>query len=383
MEAAKPAGNSGLPIDLGSLDMDPRLFPLEHFRSCLNRALKNHGPALFGYGDPAGFPPLREYIAHRLQSHGVAVTANEILITNGSQQAIDLVFRMIASPGRAIALESPTYSHMLPLVRYWGLKPLEIPIRDGGMDLSVLAEVIEKKHPALIYTMPNFQNPSGVCTSQAHREQLLSLCEKHHILILEDGFEEEMKYFGRVVLPIKSMDRRQIVVYCGTFSKVLFPGIRIGWIAAANECIARLTALRRFSELSPSMIIQAALHRFCQDGWFDRHIAKMHRVYRKRMQTATREMSRRIRTEWAEWTEPSGGFLIWLKLKPPSSRQPDWKTLLADHGVRVAPGNLFYVNQPPYPHLRLSISTLNEEEIVEGVRRLARAFAHAHSGRKS
>jgi DNA-binding transcriptional MocR family regulator len=250
------------------------------------------------------------------------------------------------------------------------------------MDLSHLIEMIKKERPILIYTMPNFQNPSGVSTSQAHREQLLSLCEKHRIPILEDGFEEEMKYFGRVVLPIKSMDRHQIVVYCGTFSKVLFPGIRIGWIAAERECIEHLTALRRFSELSPSMILQAALDEFCRSGCYDRHISKMHRVYRKRMQTATRELRRRIRPEWAEWTEPSGGFLIWLKLKPPSSRQRDWNSLLTADGVKVAPGDSFFINKPPNAHFRLSISTLNEKEIVEGIRRLSRALAHAHLRRK-
>ncbi|MDT8903486.1 PLP-dependent aminotransferase family protein [Anaeroselena agilis] len=375
-----PLGKESTPalINFASMNMDSRLFPLESFRACLDRAVKNHGDALLGYGARAGFPPLREYIARRLQSHGISVTADEILITNGSQQGIDLVFRMIAAPGKTVAIESPTYDYVLPLLRFYGLRPVEIPIRQGGMDLGALAAAIAQERPVLVYTMPTFQNPTGISTGQAHRERLLSLCEQHRIPILEDGFEEEMKYSGRVVLPIKSMDKRQLVIYCGTFSKVLFPGARVGWLAAEKECVERLVAIHRFSELAPSMILQAAIHEFCQSGHYDRHIGRMHRAYRKRMQTAVRALSRHIDPAWAEWTEPSGGFLIWLKLKPAPHPPPDWKTLLAAHGVEATTGGSFFYGETPDTYLRLSISPLNEEEITEGVRRLAAALRQAH-----
>jgi DNA-binding transcriptional MocR family regulator len=348
----------------------------------MNRALKRQGQDLLGYGDRAGFPPLREYLAGRLQSHGISVAPDEILITNGSQQGLDLVFRMIASPGKSVAIESPTYGHALPLIYFSGLKALEIPIRRDGMDLAVLARTIQKEHPILVYTMPNFQNPTGISTSQSHRERLLALCEKHRLPILEDGYDEEMKYFGRVVLPIKSMDAHHLVIYCGTFSKVLFPGIRIGWVAAERACIERLIAVRCFSELSSSMVLQAATHEFCRNGFYDRHVSKMHRVFRKRMQTAIRCLRRHIPEERAEWTEPSGGYLIWLKLKPVSQPSLDWQRLFARHGVMVTPGRMFFPSKTADTYLRLSISTLNEEEITEGVLRLAKALGHAHSRRR-
>ncbi len=226
-----PPGRESTPalINFASMNMDSRLFPLESFRACLDRAMKNHGDVLLGYGARAGFRPLREYIARRLQSHGISVTADEILITNGSQQGIDLVFRMIAAPGKTVAIEAPTYDYVLPLLRFYGLRPVEIPVRRDGMDLDALAAAIAADRPVLVYTMPTFQNPTGISTGQAHRERLLSLCEQHRIPILEDGFEEEMKYSGRIVLPVKSMDRHHLVIYCGTFSKVLFPGARVGW----------------------------------------------------------------------------------------------------------------------------------------------------------
>lgn len=369
-------------IDFSTLDMDFRLFNMDSFRSCMNRAIKKHGTALLGYGDRRGFAPLRSYIARHLQRHGISVTPDEILLTNGSQQGIDLVFRMIASPGKSVAVEVPSYDYMLPLLRFSGLKPLEIPLRHDGMDLDVLAETIEKEHPSLIYTMPNFHNPTGVSTSQEHREKLLSLCEQQGIPILEDGFEEEMKYFGREVMPIKSMDRRQVVIYCGTFSKVLFPGARIGWIAADRECVERLTAIRCYSELSSSMILHAGMHEFCLSGYYDRHISKMHRVFRKRMQTAVRVLHRHIKPGWAQWKEPNGGYLVWLKLAPvpKTGDRFDWNRLLASFGVKAAHGRSFFCGNTTGTYLRLSISTLNEEETVEGIQRLADALAHVYAG---
>jgi DNA-binding transcriptional MocR family regulator len=377
----EPSGREGglAPISFASLDMDPRLFPVESFRACLDRALKTHGDALLSYGARAGFEPLREYLARRLQSHGIAVAADEILITNGSQQGIDLVFRLVAAPGRTVAVESPTYNYVLPLLRFYGLRPVEIPLRAGGLDLDALEAAIAKERPVLVYTMPTFHNPTSITTGQAHRERLLSLCEAHRIPILEDGFEEEMKYSGRVVLPVKSMDKRHLVIYCGTFSKVLFPGVRIGWLAAEKECVERLVAIHRFSGLAPSKILQAAIHEFCASGHYDRHIGKMHRVYRKRMQTAIRALHRHIAPGWAEWTGPSGGFLIWLKLKQPTRPPADWHALLAAHGVEAATGGSFFCGETPDTYLRLSISPLDETEISDGIRRLAAALREAHA----
>lgn len=281
-------------ISFRSLDMDSRIFPLENFRSCLTRVVRRHGAALLGYGDLAGYPPLRESIAQRMRCHNISVSSDEIMITNGSQQAIDLAFRMLATPGRAVAIESPSYSHMLPLLRLSGLRAIELPVRADGMDLDALEAALRKEKPALVYTMPTFHNPTGVSTDQAHRERLLSICEGHRIPVLEDAFEEEMKYFGKTTLAIKSMDKHQIVIYCGTFSKVLFPGVRIGWIAAERECIERLVAIRCFSDLAPNMILQAAMDEFCRNGYYDRHINRMHRTYRRRMQAAVRALREHI-----------------------------------------------------------------------------------------
>lgn len=366
-------------INFANLHMDPRLFPADAFRACLARAMKREGAALLTYGDRQGYLPLRAFLARRMALHGVEATPDQVLITNGSQQALDLILRMVAQPGRAIAVETPTYSLFLPLLRMKGLRAVEIPYGADGMDLRLLEAAFERERPALVYTMPNFQNPTGRSSSQANREGLLDLCTRYQVPILEDGFEEEMKYFGRIIPPIKAMDRSGLVAYCGSFSKVLFAGVRIGWIVAPRSCIEPLLALRHFSEIMPTMIPHAAVHEFCERGLYDLHVSRLHRVYRRRMQVALRALRQAIDPAWAEWEEPKGGYLIWLKLKAANRSREDWLAAFCAERVLVSPGNLYSPSRSHATWVRLSISLLDEAEIQEGVRRLARALARANN----
>lgn len=363
-------------IDFSTLNMDTKIFPVKNFRVCLNEIIKKKGQELFQYGDVLGYLPLREYISVHLKNHGISVSAEEILLTNGTQQAIDLVLRMIGAPGKSIAVETPTYKEIIPLLKHHKLIALEVPIDKNGMDLEVLEEKIKVEKPVLIYTMPNFQNPTGVTTNQIHREKLIAIAEKYKIPLLEDGFEEEMKYFGKVVLPIKSMDRHNVVIYCSTFSKVLFPGIRVGWIAAEKECIKRLAALRHFTEISLSMLLQAGLYDFCSKGYYDKHINKLHRIYRKRMQLTLTSLNKYVSKELAEWVEPLGGYLIWIKLK----KEPleSLENVFKNHGIKVSYGNNYFPKDTPGTYFRLSISTLSEEEIVKGIKILGKALTSVY-----
>lgn len=365
-------------INFANLHMDPRLFPAEEFRACAARAMKRGGASLLTYGDRQGYRPLREFLARRMALHGVETSADEILITTGSQQALELLLRLLARPGGSVAVESPTYSLFLPLLKLHGLRPVEIPYGTDGMDLAALEGAMEREKPLLVYTMPNFQNPTGRSASQAGREGLLNLCTRHGVPILEDGFEEEMKYFGRITPPIKAMDRQGLVAYCGSFSKVLFAGVRVGWIVAPKSCIEPLLALRHFSEIMPTMIPHAALHEFCERGLYDLHISRMHRVYRRRMQVALRLLRQHVDPAWARWEEPNGGYLIWLQLVRPKGRKPDWQTAFEAQRVQVSPGNHFSPLRTHDAWIRLSISLLDEAQIEEGIRRLAAALAHIH-----
>ncbi len=235
------------PIDLASLDPDERLHPVRDFRKCIDVTLDKLGAETLKYGNHQGYLPLREYIAQRLRLHGVATSEKEILITNGAPQAIDLDTRMLSRPGHAVVIEAPTYANLLPILEFNGARVRAVPMKEDGMDLDFLETVLATDKVSFVYTMPNFQNPTGITTTHEHREKLLALCSRANVPILEDGFEEDMKYFGKVDLPVKSIDQKNLVIYIGTFSKALFPGLRIGWITAEADCISRLLAIKRFS----------------------------------------------------------------------------------------------------------------------------------------
>ena len=368
-------------IDFSRLQIDPRLLPAEAFRKSMNQTLHQHRERVMDYFPYSGYQPLREYIAKRMRIHGVSASADDVLITNGSQHALDLITRVFAGPGRTVAVEAPTYANMLPLLRCNGVNIIDIPMNNDGVDLNTLDSVLRKHDISFFYTMPNFQNPTGITTEQIHRERLLEICTQRRVPIVEDGFEEEMKYFGKVSLPVKSMDSNHIVIYVGTFSKVLMAGVRIGWILAETACIERLLAVKRFADISSNSLSQAAVYDFCIRGLYDLHIRKIHRAYRKRMQTLHRAISEFIDPRYLTCTQPPGGYLAWCSLPGDHIPMDTIRTVFEENGVIVSYGDYYFVKKPRSSGFRLSISMLDEESIYEGIRRLGVAVQQLQESR--
>lgn len=367
--------------DFSLLHPDSRIFPVSEFKKILSHVITDKGEEIFDYGDSRGYAPLRDFIARRLRLHGVNVDVNEILITNGAQNGIDLIMKLFAKPGSRVFVESPTYGMIIPTLHYYNCEIVGIPMRNDGVDLDKFEKEIQKGVPIFFYTMPNFHNPTGITTKQSHREKLIALAEKYSIPILEDAFEEEMKYFGKVPLPIKSMDVSQIVFYVGSFSKILFPGIRLGWIAANKDCIARLTTLKRFSDISTAVPIQSALADFCFQGQYELHIKRIHKIYRKRMLFAMSDIEKNLLIKNLSWIKPNGGFTIWFTLENIKIGYTRLNQIFSKYKVRVALGKDFYPHSHPENKLyfRVAISTLNQDEIAEGVKRLAKAINYINS----
>ena len=362
-------------IDFSTLSADPDLCPVDDFRRAVRSVLVDQPRSILDYGDSAGYAPLRETLARRMRAHGIAVSPDEVVLTQGAQQALDLVIRLFARPSAGVAVESPTYALVLPLLRLHGLRTVEIPLGADGMDLDVLESCLERERPAFVYTMPGFQNPTGLTTTQAHRERLLALCETRRVPIVEDGFEEEMKYFGRAVLPLKSMDAHGIVIYVGTFSKVVFPGLRIGWIAAERECIRRLLWLSRFTSLSGNLLSQAAVERFCHAGRYDGYLRRVHATFRRRMTMLLRSLEKDVGGDRLEWTRPAGGCTLWARV--PGGRREDERALVdaaASERVAITPGSQFFATPPDQLAFRVSIARVKVHEIEDGCRRLRRAL---------
>jgi len=292
-------------------------------------------------------------------------------------QGVELITKLFVAPGDTVIVESPTYGFVLPTFLLYEAHVETVPMRADGLDLALLEKKLNKFKPKFIYLMPTFHNPTGVTTSQPHREKLLALCEKFAVPILEDGFEEDITYFGKVVQPIKSMDRHGLVFFLGTFSKTLMPGLRIGWIAAEKSCIEKLGLLKMYSDITSSGLSQLAIYEMGRQGLIDRHIARINRIYARRMRTALTSLRQNL-PQVVEWHEPSGGYLIWLRI--PCERRHgemlrhELRQSLDSHKVSVLYGDFLFPDGAPGDlHIRVSISMLDEAEILEGSRRLGHA----------
>ena len=361
-------------IDFARHAPDPALAPHDYLRRCMKRVLASRGGQTpTEYADPQGLLALREVIARRMKAHGVAVTPDEIVVASGAQAAFDLVLRLLVRPGDEVVTESPTYGMALELLRLHGARPVTVPMRADGMDLDALRRTLRRRRPALLFTMPNFQDPTGITTSQAHREALLSCCESHRLPIVEDGFDEELKYSGATVLPIKSIDARGIVLYIGTLSKIAFPGLRIAWIAAPREACARLATIQYVSALGGNTLAQAVAAKFYAGSRFEVYLRRVHRVYQRRLHVMLAGLEEHLPSH-VRFTRPEGGYTVWLSLPEARGQESVLRERLERAGVAVTPGHGFFALQSPIPHFRLSIASVDEARIAEGCRRLGRAL---------
>jgi GntR family transcriptional regulator/MocR family aminotransferase len=268
-----------------------------------------------------------------------------------------------------VAIESPGYGMALELLRQHRARTVSIPMAADGLDLARLKSALETRRPALLYTMPNFHNPTGITTSASHRESLLALCERHDTLIVEDGFDEELDYAGPAALPIKALDLHGLVLYIGTLSKLVYPGLRIGWIAAARRVLAPLTALHRVSTLGGAVLDQAIAAQLLRSAAFDVHLRRMHRTYQRRLRVMLDGLASHL-PSGVTWTRPSGGYLLWLTIPDAARQEAAMVARLARAGVDVTPGAPLRVGRSANAHLRLSIACVDEAAITEGCERL-------------
>lgn len=361
-------------IDLSWFDIDERLIPMKEFKRSFNDAVHDFENKIFMYSDFQGFLPLREFISRRLNTHGMLIKPDEILITNGSQHALDLIVRLLCKAESKVIVEKPTYLNMIPLFKNAETELLEAEMKDDGICLEQVEKYLIETKPAFIYTMPNFQNPTGISMSQVKREKLLNIAQKYKVPIVEDGFEEEMKFMGKIPLSIKAIDSNNLVIYVGSFSKVFSTGLRLGWVVAHKTIIEKLVAIKRFSDISTSSVIQAIMYKYCSAGYFDNHIKKLNRVFKRRMHLALKTTDKYIKVKEVVWTKPQGGYLIWFKLHCPGRKEHELMEIIERNGINVNPGSRFMANKKDFLFFRITISRLNENEIVTGIKRLGNAI---------
>ncbi len=361
------------PINFDSGIGDAHLFPAEDFRKVLQTVMRRDGIAALDYGEPNGHGPLRETIAHILASQGLQTQPENVLITAGSQQALSLISQLLLKPGDVILVESPTYPGALDLFRSLNFKVVGIPVDGEGMQVEALEKLLQQHHPKLIYTIPNFHNPTGTCLSSQRRHQLIILADRYNIPILEDDFVGDLRYEGRTQPALKALDPGGRVIYINTFSKILMPGLRVGFLVAEGPVYDALVNFKRVNDLATSTLVQRAVEAYVTVGRYQAHLRRSCQIFRKRRDAMLSAIQRYLPAE-VHLDTPQGGLFIWLQL-PENLSSEMLLPLASEEGVVFVPGNEFFPDKLGGRNwLRLNFVAQAPDQIDEGIKRLGKAI---------
>jgi 2-aminoadipate transaminase len=355
----------------------PDTFPVDVIKELVIEALEKYRDVVLQYGATQGYSGLIESIKDFIRRrYGIASSNIDVLITTGSAQALDLAGSVFLNSRDVVVVEAPTYTNAIDAFAQYDPNFLQIPLDSEGMMVNVLEDILKKlkvegKTVKLVYTMPTFHNPTGVNMSESRRKYLLELASTYDFLILEDDAYRELNYFGESPPPpIKYWDSEGRVIYCGSFSKVLAPGFRVGWVVADPEIIREFEIVKQRRDLHTSTLCQYVAAEYVRRGYLEQHVEKIRNFYRPRLK-AMLDALEDFMPEGFEWTKPSGGMFVWV-----SGPRTLNTTLMLDNAVRngvvYVPSEAFYVDRSVKNAMRLNFSYPNEEEIVEGVRRLAK-----------
>lgn len=344
------------------------LFPLDEFRRSVDRVLRKQGRVLLQLGTSSGYGPLQEYLVSQMALSGINVKLDEILITNGCQQSLDLIRQILVEPGDEVVLENPTYPGAISVFCGANSKYISVPMNGRGMDLNSLEDILSQRRPKLIYTIPSFHNPTGATMDMEARRRLLEIAIRCRVPIVEDDIYREMRYDGASLPSLKALDEYGVVIHINSFSKVGFPGLRVGWIAAPRIVIERLSKAKERCDLHASLLTQAAIYEFSRHGLLARHIKRVKKAYAERRDTMIEALEKHFPSE-ANWNKPEGGMAVWVRL-PESLNAGQILLQAAEHGVIFSPGDQFYSSLPQQNMMRLSFTMVSPALIETAIERL-------------
>jgi 2-aminoadipate transaminase len=378
--AAAHSGVTGREIISFAMSRPSRdLFPLDEFRASCAAVLAHPDLAdILQLGSPSGYEPLRRYLLEEARRQGAAGAGDDLLITNGCQQALDLLGRVLLRPGDTVAVEEPIYTGLKNLLGGMGAQLVGIPVGADGMDVAHLERVLERQHPRFLVVTSNFQNPTGATLSLSSRHALLEAARAARVPVIENDAYGELRYHGDPLPSLKELDDRGGTVLLRSFSKVSFPGLRVGWALGPKPLMERLRQAKESSDLHTDQLSQAVLLDFAESGRLHAHRARVLQAGAERLD-ATLDACRTALPPGSRWTRPQGGMNVWVKLPEPL----DAAELLPrarKEGVAYLPGRYFAVSRLDPGSLRLSFAGLTPQQIREGLVILGKVFAGADSG---
>ena len=357
---------------------DVRLFPADLIGRYYRRSVGASAGRLLSYNHPAGLPRLREQLARMLSvTRGVALDPASIIVTRGSQMALALLARALIRPGDAVAVENPGYRPAWEAFKLAGAEVLSVHVDEGGLDMRSLRQLIARRRIRAVYVTPHHQFPTTVTLSGPRRLELLDLAAHERFAVIEDDYDYEFHYSGKPVLPMASLDHAGVVAYVGTLSKVLAPGLRLGFVAAPPDLVEQLIAYRSFVDLQGDHVLECAIAQMLEDGLIQRHVRKMRRVYRARLAVLAAALRQQL-GHFLTFREPSGGTAIWVRTRS-ARAMVQWARAARDGGVVFDAGDAFTLNGAPAPGARLGFACLTEDEIGRAVKALAAAASFGGS----
>jgi DNA-binding transcriptional MocR family regulator len=360
---------------------DPAMFDVAGIQAAANQALTNEPGAALQYGATEGYQPLREQLSAFMATKGMAVAPGELIVTTGSQQGLDLLGKTMISPGDKVIVEGPTFLATIQCFRLYGAELISAPVDAHGVDPDALERLVAEHKPKFVYLIPTFGNPSGALLTLARRQQILAMAVKHNTLVVEDDPYGDL-YFGEAPPPsllALSEDlpgSRDLIAYCGSLSKVLSPGLRVGWMAAQPALLANAVMCKQFSDAHTSTFAQATAAQYLKAGGMPATLAHVRSVYAERALAMGRALSREL-GDAVEFTQPEGGLFFWARLtgaRGQISNAADFAKRAIDQGVAFVPGAPFYAANPDMATFRLSFATADVAKIEEGVARLGKAI---------
>ncbi len=350
------------------------LFPLEAFRLTCDEVLREpQAASILQLGSPAGYAPLRQHLLEAARREGAAGAGDDAIVTNGCQQALDLIRRVLVRPGDAVAIEDPVYPGLKNLFLHSGAQVLGVPVGADGLELDLFERVVEHARPRLVVVTSNFQNPTGATLPTAARRAILRAARSAGAVVIENDIYGELRYDGAPIAPLKQLDDSGDTVLLRSFSKVTFPGLRVGWVIGPKPLLARLAEAKRLADLHTDQLSQAVLLRFAESGRQDAHRARVLAAGRDRRDAVVAACERHLPTRTV-FTRPQGGMNLWVRLPEPL----DAGELLGRaqrEGVSYLPGRYFAVSRQEPGALRLSFADVAPDKIHVGLAILGRIFS--------
>ena len=360
----------------------PEVFPAERFQEACQKVLQEKPHLALQYGATEGYEPLREMVARHIARYGIKAKSENVLITSGSQQALDLIGKLLINPGDRVLVEAPTYLGALQAFNVYGADYVSVPSDDDGLRSDLLEDPL-RSGPKFMYVLPNFQNPGGTTLSEGRRHELVLLADKYGIPIVEDDPYGQLRYEGEHLTPLVVLDRENLrrdqgysignVLYLSTFSKTLAPGLRLGWIVAPPDVIAKLVQLKQGADLHSSTFVQMVAYEVARDNFLDEHVKLIRSVYRERRDVMLDALSQYFPPE-VTWTKPMGGLFLWVTLPQGADADKLFEAAVREN-VAFVPGDCFYApnghSDEGRRHMRLNFSAAAPDQIREGIRRLS------------